>query len=71
MEDFLVKTNLKRIRLAAGLPQWKVALAAGLAESRMCVIEQGAPPRIREVEKIANALEVQPSEIWPEVRVKK
>jgi lambda repressor-like predicted transcriptional regulator len=66
MEDFLVESNLRRIRAQAGLPMWKLALKAGRAESRICVLEQGAPPRPGEPEKIAKALGVEASEIWPE-----
>jgi len=65
MEDFLIKNNLKKHRIASGRPQWKLALQAGIAESRVCILEQGAPPRTMEREKLSRALGVTPQEIWP------
>ena len=66
MEDFLFKNNLRKCRMDLRWPQWKLALSAGIAESRICILEQGAPPRSKEKEKLSEALGVDECEIWPE-----
>ncbi|MFO8164758.1 MAG: helix-turn-helix transcriptional regulator [Desulfatiglandales bacterium] len=68
MEDFLVENRIKKYRLALGIPQWKLALAAEIAESRMSTLEQGAPPREMERKKLAKVLNVHESDLWPEAQ---
>jgi transcriptional regulator with XRE-family HTH domain len=65
MEDFLVRNRIKKYRLALGIPQWKLALAAKIAESRMSILEQGAPPRKTEKRKLAKVLDVDERDLWP------
>ena len=56
MDDFLVRNNIKQYRIALGWPQWKLALVAGIAESRISILEQGGPPRATERGKLTRAL---------------
>ncbi|MBC2710632.1 MAG: helix-turn-helix transcriptional regulator [Desulfosarcina sp.] len=71
MEEFLIMNNLRKVRHRISWPQWKLALAAGIAESRISVIEQGAPPRMPEMNKLSNALAVPINEIWPTINFHK
>lgn len=65
-ENFLVKNHIVRLRAGLGWPQWKLALAVKIAVSRLSLLEQGAPPRAAEGEKLAKFFQVEPGDIWPE-----
>ena len=65
MDFFLVENRIRHFRLRMGLPQWKLALATKIPESRMCLLEQGAPPRPNEQIKIVSFMGVELQEIWP------
>ena len=64
-EDFLTLNHLRTLRVRRGLPQWKASLAIGISESRLCVLEQGAPPRKTDIEKLTGFYGVKQKEIWP------
>jgi predicted transcriptional regulator len=65
MEIPLVPNGVRERRTKLGLPLWQLALAAKVSESRLCIIEAGAPPRGHEVEKLAEVFGVTPWELWP------
>ena len=67
LEDFLVKNNLVRLRAGLRWPQWKLALASSINVSRMSLLEQGAPPRPNEIEKLTNLFDVDSAKIWPDL----
>jgi DNA-binding XRE family transcriptional regulator len=66
-EDFLCENNLVHFRAGCSWPQWKLALAVGIHPSRMSLLEQGAPPRPNEIEKLTKLFEVDLVEIWPDL----
>jgi len=66
-EDFLVKNNLVCLRAQIGWPQWKIALASSIHVSRMSLLEQGAPPRPNEIEKLTKLFEVDVAVLWPDL----
>jgi transcriptional regulator with XRE-family HTH domain len=62
LDDF--NTNLREVRDARGLTQEQVAEAAGTSQSHYSKIELGlVSPTIRTVQRIANALDVDPIEL--------
>jgi transcriptional regulator with XRE-family HTH domain len=62
LDDF--NTNLRVLRDARGLTQEQVAAAVGTSQSHYSKIELGlVSPTIRTVQRIANALEVDPIEL--------
>jgi len=69
-EDFLIANNLVRLRAGVGWAQWKLALASGIHASRLSLLEQGAPPREIEIEKLSSLFEVDVGEIWPGLKAK-
>lgn len=59
-----LSTNIKRIRLEQGISQEKLALKANLDRSYMSELERClANPSIEALLRIANALEVSPSDL--------
>lgn len=66
MDDFLVKNRIRRLRLRRDLAQWKLALATRISESRICTLEQGAPPRPNEITKLVSFFGLRSEEIWPQ-----
>jgi transcriptional regulator with XRE-family HTH domain len=55
-------TNVKNVRVAAGHTQEELADLAGVARSYMSDVERGVRnPTLRVVERIADALNVQPA----------
>jgi len=59
-----LSTNIKRIRLEQGISQEKLALKANIDRSYMSELERClANPSIEALLKIANALEVHPSDL--------
>jgi len=66
LDDFLIKNKIRELRSERRLTQWKLALAIGIAESRMCILEQGAPPRPKEITKLVSFFGLKAEEIWPE-----
>ena len=66
LEDFLVENNITQLRAKKNWPQWKLSLAAKIAESRISLLEQGAPPRATEIEKLTKVFNVESDDIWPE-----
>ena len=66
MENFLVENRIRQFRMKRGLAQWKLALATRISESRMCTLEQGAPPRPKEVTKLVSFFGLRSEEIWPQ-----
>jgi len=63
----LKESRLINHRGRAGLPQWKVALATKIPASRLSLLEQGAPPKRKEIQKLTDFYGVSASEIWPEL----
>jgi len=65
-ENFLIKNHIVQLRAGYGWPQWKLALAAKIAASRLSLLEQGCPPTKAEIEKLTKVFQNERGDIWPE-----
>jgi transcriptional regulator with XRE-family HTH domain len=67
IEKLLVRTQLFELRQAVGLPQWKVALASGVKDSRISKLEHGMPPTPLDIRRLTAFFGVPAVEIWPDL----
>jgi len=67
LDRILVRTRLFGLRQATGLPQWKIALASGVKDSRLSKLENGLPPTAMDINRLTAFYEVSASEIWPDI----
>lgn len=58
--------TLKQIREEKSLTQLQLALAAGTSREMISLLEHGKRPEQRTADKVAAALGVEPSAIWPD-----
>ena len=64
LSDYLENNRLREVRIEKNLRQWQLGLMTSMSISRISQIEQGAPARNDEKEKLARALEVELARIW-------
>lgn len=65
LEKALVQNRLVDLRKNLDLPQWKVALASGVKDSRLSQLENGLPPSPLDVQRLSVFFGVPASDIWP------
>ena len=64
--------DLREARFKRRISQWKLAIHAGVHQSRISLIENGYPPRDYEKSRLVEGLRIAPEEIeWPEVQERK
>lgn len=64
--------QVQELRLDSGLSQEALADAAGLHRTHISLIERGKRSvRLETIEQLARALNVQPSTLMPEIKLKK
>lgn len=61
--------DLREARFKKRISQWELSKRCGVHQSRISLIENGFTPKKEEVERICEAIEVDPDKIdWPSSR---